>query len=302
MVKTKANAAGVAAVAMLATALMFGGCTADGRMTHAGRGALIGTGVGATSGAMIGAASGDAGEGALIGGAVGAIAGAIIGDSVDARQQRAQRDRALAEQMRRQDLDARYTDRGVVVNFPDVLFEFGRADLTPNARRKIQTIAGVLNGPEVAWRDISIEGHTDSIGSEESNQALSQRRATAVANALGGLRVDGRRMTVRGLGEAYPIAANVYGDGSDNPAGRAKNRRVEVIILNETSQQEPGPQPIEGPDYQPGYDQPQYQQQPGYDPYPQQEPYYPPSGGGYPPAPAYPSYPPGPPPPPPYGY
>jgi outer membrane protein OmpA-like peptidoglycan-associated protein len=289
----KANRSGVA-ILVLAAAVVAG-CAADGRMTHTGRGALIGTGVGAASGAMIGGVSGDAGEGALIGGAVGAIAGAIIGDSVDARQQRAQRDRALAEQMRQQNLDARYTERGVVVNFPDVLFEFGRADLTPNARRKIQTIAGVLNGRDVAWRNISVEGHTDSIGTEQANEALSQRRAGAVANALAGLRVDGRRLSVRGFGEAYPIAANVYGDGRDNPTGRAKNRRVEVIILNEVDQPAAGPQPIDGPGYQPGYD-------PGYEAYPQQDPYYPSSGGGYPPAPGYPAYPPGPPPPPPYGY
>jgi outer membrane protein OmpA-like peptidoglycan-associated protein len=279
-------------VAALAVAALVAGCAADGRMTHTGRGALIGTGAGAASGAMIGAASGDAGEGALIGAGVGLLAGAIIGNSVDARQQRAERDRALAEQMRQQDLDARYTDRGVVVNFPDVLFEFGRADLTANARRKIQTIAGVLNGANVAWRDVSIEGHTDSVGSDESNQVLSQRRASAVANALAALRVDSRRLSVQGLGEAYPIAANVYGDGRDNPAGRAKNRRVEVIILNEMEQQAPGPQPVQGP---PGYD-PRYDQ-PVYD-----DPYAPPAGG-YGPAPGYgPGYPPGPPPPPPYGY
>jgi hypothetical protein len=90
---------------------------------------------------------------------------------------------------------------------------------------------------------------------------------------------------VQGFGEAYPIAANVYGDGRDNPAGRAKNRRVEVIILNEEQQQQmaPQPEPARGP---------------VYEPYPQ-DPYYPPSNG-YPQPPVYPpSYPPGPPP---YGY
>jgi outer membrane protein OmpA-like peptidoglycan-associated protein len=294
----KANKSGVAAFAAAAAiTAMTAGCAADGRMTHAGRGALIGTGAGAASGAMIGSVSGDAGEGALIGAAVGAVAGAIIGDSVDARQQRAERDRALAEQMRGQDLDARYTDRGVVVNFPDVLFEFGRAELTPNARRKIQTIAGVLNGPDVGWRDVSIEGHTDSIGSEQANQALSQRRASAVANALTSLRVDGRRLSVLGLGEAYPVAANVRGDGSDDPRGRAQNRRVEVIILNEMEQQAPGPQPIRDQGPPPGYD-PRYDQ-PVYD-----DPYSQPQGGYQPgPGPGYgPGYPPGPPPPPPYGY
>lgn len=270
---------------VLVAAALASGCVA-GPLSPREGGALTGAAVGATSGAIIGSASGDAGEGALIGGAVGAIAGAIIGDSVEARQQREARDRALVEDLRRRDLDARDTGRGVVVNLPDVLFEFGRAELTPNARRKVSTIADVLHDRGVEWRRVSVEGHTDSVGSQDANLELSERRARSVADALAGLGIASARLSVQGFGEAYPVAANVNGDGSDNPQGRAKNRRVEVVILNEMAEQ-PGPQPIAEPGY------PEYPQQPYYAPY-----------GTYPAPPVvvYPSYPAYPPGPPPYGY
>jgi len=142
----------------------------------------------------------------------------------------------------------------------------------------------VLQSPEVAWRGVSVEGHTDSIGSADANLALSERRARSVADALAGLGVAGSRLSIQGLGETYPVAANVHGDGSDNPAGRARNRRVEVVILNEVGNQVPA--------------QPQVIQQPGYPAYPQ-PPYYPPYGYPAGPPPGYPPYPAGPPP---YGY
>lgn len=277
-------------------AMVAGGC-ASGPMSPRESGALGGAAIGAGSGALIGSASGDTAEGALIGGAVGAIAGAIIGDSVQAREQRMARDAALAEELRRQDLDARSSDRGVVVNLPDVLFEFGRAELSRSASRKVASIADVLSSRGVAWRRVSIEGHTDSIGSEQSNEQLSQRRAQAVANALMDRRVTGSRLAVQGFGEAYPVVANVYDDGSDNPQGRARNRRVEVVILNEEGDQY-GPEPTGYP--QDGYNEP-YRQGPPQGRYPPGPPRggYPggPPSGGYPPR--GPGYPPGPPP---YGY
>ncbi|HXC50892.1 MAG TPA: OmpA family protein [Candidatus Limnocylindrales bacterium] len=273
-------------------AVSFAGC-ASGPMSAREQGALGGAAVGATSGAIIGSASGDSAEGALIGGALGAITGAIVGDSVDAQRQRMQRDEALTNELRERNLDAYRTDRGVVVNIPDVLFEFGRAELTPGAYRKISGIADVLASPGVAWRRVSVEGHTDSIGSTESNQRLSERRADAVANALSRQGVAPARLSTHGFGEAYPVAANVHGDGSDNPAGRARNRRVEVVILDEQGDSSrPGPQPARqyesaDPNDEPGYPEPA--------PYPSRPAGPPP---GYPSAP--PGYPPGPPPP--YGY
>lgn len=275
---------------LLTAAMVCSGCTA-GPMTQREQGALGGAMLGAGTGAIIGAQSGDTAEGALIGGAVGALAGVIIGDSAQAQQQRMDRDRALADELQRQNLDASVGSRGVVVNLPDVLFEFGRAGLTRDAQGKVADIASVLTSPNVAWRRVAIEGHTDSVGSEQANMRLSEQRARSVADGLSIRGVAAQRISVQGFGEAYPVAANAYGDGSDNPQGRARNRRVQIVILNEQNapmQQPPvQQQPVYAPQYQDPYQQP-------YGGYP---------GGGYPPPPSYPpyqgGYPQGPPP---YGY
>jgi outer membrane protein OmpA-like peptidoglycan-associated protein len=114
---------------------------------------------------------------------------------------------------------------------PDVLFAFGRADLTSQARGVADDIAEVLTA-EARNRLISVEGHTDTVGSDTYNQELSKRRAENVAQALEHAGVSSQRITAQGYGERYPVAPNTYPDGRDNPAGRAQNRRVEVVIQN----------------------------------------------------------------------
>jgi outer membrane protein OmpA-like peptidoglycan-associated protein len=214
-------------------------------LTTREKGTLTGAGLGAATGAIIGAATGSPGAGAAIGGAMGAVGGAVVGDQLQKReevareqqhvierqQQELARNRALLEEFKRQNLEARETERGVVVNLPDVLFDFGRADLTSTARTKVRDIAEVLNN-QAQGRRIAIEGHTDSIGSDAYNLALSERRAEAVAAALESGGVASRQLTTRGYGKRYPVAPNTNADGTDNPDGRAKNRRVEVVIEN----------------------------------------------------------------------
>ena len=206
---------------------------------------LGGAGLGAATGAIIGAAVGNPGAGAAIGGALGGVTGAVAGDrfqkrdtelvanqqQIERQRQEIVRNRQLLEELKRRNLEARETARGVVVNLPDVLFEFGRSDLTGDAQSRVQGIADVLND-QAQGRRVSIEGHTDAIGSEEANQLLSERRADSVAGALTTSGVDQARVTTTGYGERYPVAPNTNPDGSDNSAGRAKNRRVEVVIEN----------------------------------------------------------------------
>ena len=206
---------------------------------------LGGAGLGAATGAIIGAAVGNPGAGAAIGGALGGVTGAVAGDrfqkrdtelaanqqQIERQRQEIVRNRQLLEELKRRNLEARETERGVVVNLPDVLFEFGRSDLTGDAQGRVQGIADVLND-QAQGRRVSIEGHTDAIGSEEANQLLSERRADSVAGALTTSGVDQARVTTTGYGERYPVAPNTNPDGSDNSAGRAKNRRVEVVIEN----------------------------------------------------------------------
>lgn len=124
------------------------------------------------------------------------------------------------------------TDRGVVVFLPGVFFEFDKADLTYCAQLKVGEIATVVNDPRVIARHLLVEGHSDSYGSDDYNLDLSNKRAQTVEQTLVDKKVAAERISARGFGEKYPVAQNAHPDGSDNPEGRAKNRRVEIIVKN----------------------------------------------------------------------
>src|SRR5438876_534950 len=223
-----------AGVVILALTFIFSGCSQP--LSTREKGTLAGGGLGAATGAIIGAAVGAPGAGAAIGGALGAVGGGLIGDQLQKREQvtteqqqqieqqkqELARNRELLEELKKQNLEARETERGVVVNLPDVLFEFGKADLTSEARVKVRSIADVLN-EQAKNRRVAVEGHTDSIGSDAFNQKLSERRAENVANALESAGVTSQRVTIKGYGKRYPVAPNTNPDGTDNAAGRAKN-------------------------------------------------------------------------------
>lgn len=131
---------------------------------------------------------------------------------------------------RLKELGAKVTETEIVINLSaDVLFDFDKASLKPEAIEALSKVAGVLTQmPEAV---ITIEGHTDSKGSEKYNLALSERRAKSVRDWLareGGL-AEGQ-LTTQGFGEARPVAPNTLADGSDDPEGRLKNRRVEIRV------------------------------------------------------------------------
>jgi len=214
-------------------------------LSKSAAGAIMGGLLGAGSGAIIGSHKGKAGQGAAIGAGLGAVGGYLTGRQLEQQdhvlgsqqqvleQQRQEiaRNRALIEELKRRKLDVRETDRGVVVNLPDVLFEFNSDRLTAEARDKVAHIATALND-QAKGRRVSVEGHADAIGSEAYNIALSEHRAKSVARELGYDGVRESQLTTHGYGEKYPVAPNTNADGSDNAAGRAKNRRVEVVIEN----------------------------------------------------------------------
>jgi outer membrane protein OmpA-like peptidoglycan-associated protein len=111
----------------------------------------------------------------------------------------------------------------------DVLFAFDSDKLTPAAQADLEDTAKLIR--ERAKGAVRVEGHTDSIGSQAYNLGLSQRRAQAVRDALARLLSDRpTQFSVRGFGASKPIAPNKNPDGSDNPKGRARNRRVTVAI------------------------------------------------------------------------
>lgn len=127
-------------------------------------------------------------------------------------------------------LDLRETPEAVVVTLgADVLFDFDRADLKPEAEPTLEKVAAIASSYPTGG--VLVEGFTDGIGSDSYNLGLSERRAAAVKEWLvgrGGL--GAARVATRGLGMAHPVAPNRNEDGSDNPEGRARNRRVEITV------------------------------------------------------------------------
>jgi outer membrane protein OmpA-like peptidoglycan-associated protein len=130
--------------------------------------------------------------------------------------------RARMLQQLNQVLQTRDTARGLIVNMPDVLFDTGKADLKSSARERLAKVAGIL----IAYPDIRVEidGHTDSTGSLEFNERLSQQRAESVRSYLSSQGVNSSAITTQGFGPSQPIASN------DTAAGRQQNRRVELVV------------------------------------------------------------------------
>jgi outer membrane protein OmpA-like peptidoglycan-associated protein len=144
-----------------------------------------------------------------------------------AEAERSARAKAEADKLTKElsDLQAKQTDRGIVLTIGDVLFPFGKADLSPKADRSVEKLAVFLQ--KYPDRNVLIEGHTDSIGSDEYNLGLSRLRSESVKAKLVEDGIDGARITTVGYGKKFPAF------GNDTAADRALNRRVEVIILNE---------------------------------------------------------------------
>jgi outer membrane protein OmpA-like peptidoglycan-associated protein len=141
---------------------------------------------------------------------------------LDARNRETER---LQQQMR--DLQAKQTERGMVLTLGDVLFDTGKATLKPGAYSTMDRLASVLK--ESPNRKVVIEGHTDNVGSDENNMLLSQQRALSVQAALMERGVSGQQIATIGKGEGTPIASN------DDSAGRQRNRRVELIVSQDAS-------------------------------------------------------------------
>ena len=224
----------------LLLSLIVAAC-AGGDISTREKGAGIGALGGAAAGGAIGAAVGHPGIGAAIGGVLGLGTGALIGDQLQGQenrqkeqqksidQQRAEIDknRALIDELKKRNIDARETSRGVMVNLPNVNFEFDSADLTRDGRSKVDQIANIIKR-EAPNRRVTVEGHAsrESAAQEAYNQRLSERRANTVADALERNGVNGRNLSSQGLGTRAPVASN------DSESGRQQNRRVEVIIEN----------------------------------------------------------------------
>ena len=143
---------------------------------------------------------------------------------VDAANKAAELARKNAEDLKRQiaELQAEATDRGLVLTLGDVLFATGRAEVKVGATSNLNKLVTFLN--QYPDRTVEIEGHTDNVGSETSNQSLSERRANSVKSYLVQQGISSRRLIASGMGESQPLGDN------DTATGRQQNRRVMVII------------------------------------------------------------------------
>ena len=207
-----------AAMAALMTA---SGCVTD---PETGERSVSKTAIGGIGGALGGYLLGDIVGGRndrtakIVGAGLGGIAGAGIGAYMD-KQERDLRARTAGT-----DVQVIRQGDDLILNIPSgINFAYNSADVQPQFRRTLDQVSGVLS----QYRDtyIDIYGHTDSTGSDEYNQTLSERRAISVADYLSGRGVQSARIATRGYGKTQPIASN------DTEQGRATNRRVEVKIV-----------------------------------------------------------------------
>lgn len=192
--------------------LLLSGCKS---MTRTQKGAIIGTAGGAAAGAVIGRASGNTALGTVIGATVGGVTGAVIGNQMDKQ----------AEELKKKvpEANVERVGEGIVVELSSsILFGFDSSELSAEARSNLDKMVSVFQTyPDT---NIEIQGHTDSKGSENYNQKLSERRASAVTNYIMGKGIPSSRLTIVGYGENAPKYTN------DTEEGRAKNRRVEFMI------------------------------------------------------------------------
>jgi len=214
-----------------------------GCATKTQTGALVGTGLGAAVGAGLGQAIGRNTSATLIGAAAGAAVGGLAGSAIgnymdkqEASMRKALADSEAASIQRENQVLAQAESSStkksldvLTVTFKsDFLFSVNSSTLLPGAYDELERVAQVLN--QYPQTTIRISGHTDSTGSADYNQKLSERRAQSVKTALTGMGVDPARMTIIGYGKSKPIA------GNDTESGRQKNRRVEIRIIPQAQQ------------------------------------------------------------------
>lgn len=197
---------------ILAISLTFTGCT---EWSKTAKGGAIGSGAGAAAGAVIGKTLGSTAAGAIAGAAVGGTVGAIIGRQMDKKAAELEENLEGAEIQR--------VEEGIAVSFDSgLLFDFDSAKLRKEAMENLEQLAEIMGEDDNT--EILIVGHTDSIGDEEYNQNLSERRAAMAATFMGTQGIARSRIDVEGRGETEPIATN------ETEAGRQENRRIEVAI------------------------------------------------------------------------
>ncbi|TWI03776.1 outer membrane protein OmpA-like peptidoglycan-associated protein [Luteimonas cucumeris] len=190
----------------------------QGGMSQTSKGALIGAAIGAAAGLLSGGDATERRQRALVGVGVGGLTGGAIGAYQD-RQEKILRERTAGT-----GVDVIREGDNITLNMPSgITFAFDSANLDPNFYPVLDNVANTLR--EYNQTVIEVAGHTDSVGTEAYNQALSERRANAVGNYLMGKGLMRDRFIIVGAGESHPIASN------ETESGRAQNRRVEITLV-----------------------------------------------------------------------
>lgn len=211
-------------IAVLGTAIAVAGCTAfdpytgEEQTSKATKGALIG----AAAGAVVGLISGDDAverrQRALIGAGVGALAGGAVGYYMDRQEAK------LREELAGTGVSVTRIGDNITLNMPgNVTFATDSSDLRPAFFEVLNSVGKVLK--EFDQTVVEVAGHTDSTGSEEYNQSLSERRAASVSQYLSARGITEQRLLTVGMGELRPVADNGTADG------RQANRRVEITMV-----------------------------------------------------------------------
>ena len=203
-------------LAASAAVLLATGCA---NMDDTQRRTATGAGVGALAGAVIGSATGgSAGTGAVVGAGVGALGTYIWSQNMERQK------REMEQATQGTGIAVTQTqDNQLKLDIPsDISFAVGRSDIQSNFAPVLDRFAeGLRNNPNT---DVRIIGHTDNTGSDAVNNPLSLDRAASTRNYHTGRGIDGRRISIEGMGERQPIATNETADG------RSRNRRVEIYV------------------------------------------------------------------------
>lgn len=191
--------------------------TGEQKMSNTAGGAMIGAGLGAVTGLLVGTDARSRRNGALIGAGIGALGGGLVGNYMDSQESE------LRAQLQGTGVSVTRNGDSIILNMPsNITFPTDQSAVLAGFYPTLNSVAIVLKKFNKTLIDVN--GHTDSTGSHQHNQVLSEDRATSVANYLASQGVDTRRMSAVGFAETQPIASNA------TPAGRAQNRRVEIMI------------------------------------------------------------------------
>ena len=222
------NRSGTFILTLTAAMVLVSGCTTldpytrEEKTSSATKGALIGAGIGAVVGLISGDDAVERRQRALIGAGVGALAGGAVGAYQDRQEA------ALRAELEGTGVSVTRIGDNITLNMPgNVTFATDSSDLSPAFFDVLNSVGKVLE--EYDQTVVEVAGHTDSTGSEQYNQSLSERRAMSVSRYLQGRGVMSQRLITVGMGELRPVADN------GTPAGRQANRRVEITMVPVTA-------------------------------------------------------------------